>query len=74
MKHPPVPTAQDTETLELLVDRLTMPEVLNLLTAIATFKAEHIQTDWQDSPLAASWDRAAALLSAVADDVADELS
>jgi hypothetical protein len=52
--------------LEDYIDRTSLSSVLNLLSAIADEKAEHIRTNWQDSITAAKWDKAADKLAVLA--------
>ena len=46
----------DMETIESMVDRLGITEVMLLLTHICGEKAEHIRENWQDQELAKRWD------------------
>lgn len=46
---------QDLTTLENLVDRWTMTEVLQGLGAIAEAKADHLRSNWQDAASAREW-------------------
>jgi hypothetical protein len=41
--------------LELLVDATSMGDVLAALSEIASEKAEHIQSSWNDKHLAKTW-------------------
>jgi len=50
------------DTLESLVDAKGMTTVLETLAQIASEKADHIATNWQDTGLAKEWDRLAARL------------
>jgi len=50
------------ETLESLIDAKGMQTVLETLAQIASEKADHIATNWQDLNLAKEWDRLAARL------------
>lgn len=50
-----LPTEQDVETLETMVDRVGLYETLSMLEAICAAKAEHIETNWQDRGLARLW-------------------
>lgn len=52
----PFPTMTDRETLEHMMDRSSLATVLETLAEIASEKAEHIRTNWQDSATAAHWD------------------
>ncbi len=52
----------DSVTLELMIDRLGMRAVLALLAAIASEKAEHVRSAWQDEHTASDWDRAASAI------------
>lgn len=67
----PVPTKQDADMLEALVDTIGLEEVCNLLAAVCGSKAEHIRENWPDSKhLAGIWDEFGAHLSETADNVA----
>jgi hypothetical protein len=48
--------------LESLVDRTSLKEVVGVLSDIARDKAMHIRDNWQDEPLARSWDKDAGKL------------
>lgn len=50
------------ETLETLVDDLSMTEALELLYEVACLKAEHLRANWQDEHSAKLWDRTATRL------------
>lgn len=50
--------AADRDTLEEIVDRLSLSHVLGLLGDICELKAEHIQANWQDAATARVWERA----------------
>jgi hypothetical protein len=48
----------NTEALEAIVDRNSLPEVLEALSQICYEKAEHIETNWLDTELAKAWRKA----------------
>lgn len=54
--------AKASETLEMLVDKHSLSNVLALLESICHEKAEHVRTNWQDESLAKAWERAAKTL------------
>ncbi len=56
----------DTAALESLVDRYGLSMILRTLAEIASEKAEHIRSNWQDAGAAREWDRAAAKVDCVA--------
>jgi len=52
--------AEGTEamvSLEALVDEVGLRNVAYALARIAYAKSEHVQSNWQDKPLAKSWAR-----------------
>ena len=53
-----LPTKADSEILELMVDRVSLYEVLSMLEAICTEKADHIEITYGDKDLAAMWMKA----------------
>lgn len=44
-----------TDHLEQLIDCYGLPRLLAELAEIAYAKAEHVQTNWQDTALASQW-------------------
>jgi hypothetical protein len=54
------------ETLERLVDENGLAVVLEALAAICHEKAEHVQSNWQDTGLAKCWKSAGRRVEAVA--------
>ena len=54
MRDKPINEA-DQDTLEALVDRYSVHEVLTALGTICAFKAEHVQANWQDAGLGRAW-------------------
>ena len=50
--------SQDAVTLEKIVDRHSMRDVLIALGAIAFGKSSHVAENWQDNVLARKWFRA----------------
>lgn len=57
----------ELDTLEQLVDRLSLPTVIHMLGIIASTKAEHINDNWQDKGLADLWDEAASVCFGASD-------
>ena len=45
--------------LEGLIDKSSVKTVLEAITDICNAKASHIRSNWQDEPLARSWEREA---------------
>ncbi len=45
------------DTLENLVDRTTLAEILNVLAELCGAKAQHLRETWQDDKSASHWDR-----------------
>jgi hypothetical protein len=52
--------------IEELVDHSSLFDVLMALAETASYKAEHISSNWQDEALAAAWARAAQCLDQTA--------
>lgn len=50
------------DTLEALVDRIGLADVVDLLAEVASAKADHIRENWQDEVTARTWDLDAARL------------
>lgn len=44
--------------LEAMIDRYSLAKVCDMLAGICGEKADHIQTNWQDGPLARRWQTA----------------
>jgi hypothetical protein len=60
--------SQEAEyVLEGLVDAFGLQNVLNGLACIASGKADHIESNWQDQGLANRWEKAAVHLMNAAD-------
>jgi hypothetical protein len=55
--------------LEVLVDRLGLPELLLDLAEVAYEKASHLQTNWQDHEAARRWRIAAGRIERAARDI-----
>ena len=55
------------DSLEMLMDREGLPDVLKAIAEICAEKAGHVRETWQDEKLAAQWDRAANAIEHVAD-------
>lgn len=66
MKYTPTTAS---ETLESILDQFTMTTVIDFLSSIASAKADHIRTNWQDEPLAKQWDRMSKVLERSMDKV-----
>ena len=61
---------QDQMTnLEAIIDKNSLHEVLNALADICAQKADHIQSSYQDKPLAKTWMKASKKLTELEDDV-----
>lgn len=61
--------AEGTEAmiaLEAMVDKVGLRNVVYALSHIASEKAEHIHTNWQDHALAKKWENDASKLDAIA--------
>jgi hypothetical protein len=52
-------TKEYMDSLESIVDQLTLAAVLEMLERICHKKAEHLRTHWQDENSAKLWDKAA---------------
>lgn len=48
---------QAVTQLETLIDRFTLPAVVDCLGDICQQKAEHLAANWQDQEAAANWQR-----------------
>ena len=59
-------TNGDRLDLEKIIDRRGLQQTLNAIAEICGEKAEHIQSNWQDAPLASCWDRAGRALQLTA--------
>ena len=55
-----------TESMEEYVDRYSLALLLEQLADLCAEKAEHVQTNWQDSDIAGDWSKAARYLDRVA--------
>ena len=49
------------DTLEALIDRWGLYEVTSAIGEIASGKADHLRSNWQDEASAKNWDKAAAV-------------
>ena len=47
------------DSLEVMVDRFGLSQVLDKLAEVCREKAAHIEENWQDNTLAREWDKAA---------------
>lgn len=61
-----VVSKEDMETLERMVDRYSLGEMLVALDVIAGDKADHLRANWQDKVSARVWERARSKVSTVA--------
>jgi len=59
----------DQNTLEAMVDRVGLKEVLNMLAQVCHEKADHVLTNWQDKWLASGWKKNAATVNRAASKV-----
>ena len=59
MKYTP---ATASETLESILDQFTMTTIIDFLSSIASEKAEHLRSNWQDEPAARQWERMSKVL------------
>lgn len=50
------------ECLEQLVDKRGVAGVLEVLREVCYAKAQHIEENWQDKPLATDWSKAAKIV------------
>lgn len=48
-----------SDTLEGMIDSCSLSHVLGLIQGICSDKAEHVQSNWQDTVTADCWDSAA---------------
>ena len=55
-----LPTKADADTLENMIDRTSLYEVLSIIEGICAAKADHLRSNWQDDYAAKLWDRAGA--------------
>ena len=52
-------------TIETLIDRTSLVEVLTAIECICSQKAEHLRVNWQDNATAKHWDKASNLVADV---------
>ncbi|BAT52641.1 hypothetical protein NOS3756_15810 [Nostoc sp. NIES-3756] len=62
-------TKEYMDSLESLVDQLTLSAVLEMLERISHKKAENLRTHWQDENTAKLWDKAARQIEQINIDV-----
>lgn len=62
-------TKEYMDSLESLVDQLTLSAVLEMLERICHKKAENLRTHWQDENSAKLWDKAARQIEQINIDV-----
>ncbi len=58
--------AERTATLESIIDAYGLAETVSALSIICGEKADHIESNWQDSPLSAHWQDASNKLDKLA--------
>ena len=56
----------EIDGLEAMIDVAGLPAVLDALGTICREKAEHVQSNWQDTALARQWTRAAKIIERAA--------
>lgn len=56
----------DSEELEVIIDRHGLKKVLVMMSDIAYAKADHIRETWEDKGLAQEWERDASKLDNLA--------
>jgi hypothetical protein len=49
----------DKDSLEKLVDRRSVGEILEMLSEMSYEKAEHLRSNWQDEVSAKTWEKTA---------------
>ncbi len=54
---------ETTDKLEQIIDRIGIEKTLEILSEIASAKAEHVATTWQDWKLSHAWERASRALA-----------
>lgn len=55
-------TSNPEDTLEAMIDKYTLSEVIDFLVCICAKKASHLRENWQDEAQAGDWSRAAQVL------------
>lgn len=60
------PMSRDLETLEQIVDRNGIADVLHMLAEICGEKSAHVAVNWQDMGLSRAWERNGERLMAAA--------
>jgi hypothetical protein len=55
----------DFESLEQLIDKYGIRQVIETMSQISLEKGDHVRTNWQDPYTANAWNRIAGLLSRV---------
>lgn len=66
-------SANISETLESAIDSIGLESVIRRLADVASLKAEHVDSNWQDGRLASQWDKAAGILVKMADAIPDSV-
>jgi hypothetical protein len=56
-------TTLDIETMETLIDRHGLDNVLDIISEVCYLKAEHLRTNWQDEVSAEYWNKMGQLVS-----------
>jgi hypothetical protein len=59
------------EEIESMIDGHRVCGMLRMMAGVCFEKAEHVQTNWQDTQLARSWERDATLLLKLAERVSN---
>ena len=57
------------DALEAMIDNNSLSGVLDLIAEVCSAKADHILTNWQDEATADQWDRYAAALLGLQDQI-----
>ena len=57
------------DALEAMIDNNSLGGVLDLIAEVCSAKADHILTNWQDEDTADQWDRYAAALLGLQDQI-----
>lgn len=62
-------TENEMETLETMMDRASLTDILWALEQIALEKADHVRSNWQDERMANFWEKDAAVVAKAAERV-----
>ena len=60
-----------TEALENLVDKTSLEDVVDSLAELCLEKAEHLESNWQDTKSASSWLKCAKILEKAIKDISN---